>query len=148
MLCLDYFGVALFGIQSLCRYKIRVLRRSGSFNADSETFSWNMLGIFRVRICVCALASNPDLFSKLNQFGNSLHEYANWISLCGIDVTTCMKQEMIQREHKTLTWILLWLCVYTIEISQVLKTIEWNTRRFKCEPFKTGSKLWIRQRRI
>ena len=35
------------------------------------------LGIFRVRICVCALASNPDLFSKINRFGNSLREDAN-----------------------------------------------------------------------
>ena len=79
------------------------------------------LGIFHIRLYMRVFASNPALFSKIIvntiRFGNSLHEHANWIPSCGIDVS--MKQEMIQREHKTTTVILLWLSVYTIEPSHV-----------------------------
>ena len=66
MLFIEYIVAALFGIQSLCQYKIRVMRALGQLLMQILRLLFETLGIFHVPICVCAFASSLDLFSKIN----------------------------------------------------------------------------------
>ena len=56
MLFLECFVAALFGIQSLCRYKIRVMRGAREAVMQILRLLIEALEIFNVRVCVCAFA--------------------------------------------------------------------------------------------